>query len=115
MRTQARVEDLDPDLWDENDDAVVAPDITKGVRRSYPELIHCEPRWPLVSPDRASAANSGMESSQEEDMAAFKRRYAQIRAPTSRGGSKSGLGWLRAVIDIPVGCRSPRLNWNCSV
>ena len=56
MRTQARVEDLDHDLWEENDDAVVAPDVTKRVRRSYPELIHCAPRWPLVCPDRASAA-----------------------------------------------------------
>jgi hypothetical protein len=79
MPTQARVEGLNPDLRDENGYAVVAPDITKRVRRGYPEVIDDEPRWPCSRPASAAAEqwNGALAG---EAMAAFRRPPAQIRS-----------------------------------
>jgi hypothetical protein len=45
MRAQARVEGMNPDLWDENDYPIVDPDINKRVGRIYAEMILGEPKW----------------------------------------------------------------------
>jgi len=41
-RTQARIEGLDPSIWDEDDYAIL--DETK-VGRIYSQRIHGEPKW----------------------------------------------------------------------
>jgi hypothetical protein len=44
MRAQPRVEGLNPDIWAENDYAIIDPDINKRVGRIYPEIILGEPK-----------------------------------------------------------------------
>jgi hypothetical protein len=61
MRAQARIEGLNPDIWDENDYAVVDPDISKRVGRIYPEMILGEPNWLwFLQTEPAPPPNSGM-------------------------------------------------------
>jgi hypothetical protein len=45
MRDQGRIKGIDSDIWDENDDAVIAPNIAKCVDRIYPETIRGEQKW----------------------------------------------------------------------
>jgi hypothetical protein len=45
MRAQARVEGLNPDIWAEDDYAIIDPGINKRVSRIYPETAKGEPKW----------------------------------------------------------------------
>jgi hypothetical protein len=81
MCAQARVEGLNPDLWAEDDYAIVDPDINKRVGRIYPELIKGESKWMwFLQTELAPPPNSGKADSLEEAKAAFKRRYAEVKS-----------------------------------
>jgi hypothetical protein len=83
MRAQARVEGMNPHLWADDDYAIVDPDINKRVGRIYPELIKGERKWMwFLQTEPAPPPNSGVVSSLEEAMAAFKRRYQEVRGRT---------------------------------
>jgi hypothetical protein len=83
MRAQARVEGLNPDIWADDDYAIVDPDINKRVGRIYPEIILGEPKWLwFLQTEPAPPPNSGKADSLEEAKAAFKRRYAEVEGRT---------------------------------
>jgi hypothetical protein len=83
MRAQARIEGLNPDLWAEDDYAIVDPDINKRVGRIYLETIQGEPKWMwFLQTEPAPPPNSGVADSLDEAKAAFKRRYAEVRGRT---------------------------------
>jgi hypothetical protein len=80
MRARARVEGLNPDLWADDDYAIVDPDINKRVGRIYPEMILGEPKWLwFLQTEPAPPTNSGKADTLEEAKAAFKRRYAEVK------------------------------------
>jgi hypothetical protein len=80
MRAQARVEGLNPDIWDENDYAIVDPDLNKRVGRIYPEIILGESKWLwFLQTEPAPPPNSGKADTLEEAKAQFKRRYAEVK------------------------------------
>jgi hypothetical protein len=82
-RVQARIEGLNPDLWADDDYAVVDPDINKRVGRIYPELIKGERKWMwFLQTEPVPAPNSGVVNSLEEAKEAFKRRYLQVKSRT---------------------------------
>ena len=81
MRAQARVEGLNPDIWDEADYAIVDPDINKRVGRFYTEVILGEPKWMwFLQTEPASPPNSGKADSLEEAKAQYKRRDAEVKS-----------------------------------
>jgi hypothetical protein len=55
-RGQARVEGFDPNLWADDDYAIVDPDINKRVGRIYPEMILGARKWLWFLQTEASAA-----------------------------------------------------------
>jgi hypothetical protein len=80
MRAQARVEGLNPDIWADDDYAIVDPDLNKRVGRIYPEMIRGEPKWMwFLQTEPAPPPNSGVAGSLEEAKAAFKRRYQEVK------------------------------------
>jgi hypothetical protein len=80
MRAQARIEGLNPDIWAEDDYAIVDPDINKRVGRIYPEVILGEPKWLwFLQTELAPPPNSGKAGTLEEAKAAFKRRYSEVK------------------------------------
>jgi hypothetical protein len=83
MRAQARIEGLNPDIWDEHDYAIVDPDINKRVGRIYPEVILGRPMWLwFLQTEPATPPNSGKAGTLDEAKAAFKRRYQEVKGRT---------------------------------
>jgi hypothetical protein len=80
---QARIEGLDPDIWDENDYTIVDPDANKRVGRIYPETIRGEQQWLwFLQTEPAPPPNSGVADTFNEAQAAFKRRYSEVKGRT---------------------------------
>jgi hypothetical protein len=83
MRAQARVKGINPDIWAEDDYAIVDPDLNKRVGRIYPEVILGEPKWLwFLQTEPAPPPNSGKAGALEEAQAAFKRRYQEVKGRT---------------------------------
>jgi hypothetical protein len=76
-RTQARIEGLDPTIWDEDDYAIL--DETK-VGRLYTQRIHGEVKWVwCLQTDPAPPANRGIADTLDDAKAAFKKRYEEVK------------------------------------
>jgi len=81
---QARIEGWDPNIWGEDDYAVVDDTI---VGRVYREMILGKPKWwwflqqiPEAGPGRPiPPPNQGMADTLEEAQAAFAKRYEEVR------------------------------------
>ena len=75
---------LNPDIWDENDYAVVDPDINKRLGRIYPEAIRGESRWlwflQTEPARRRTAKRYGRLARGGEQ--AFKQRYQEVKGRT---------------------------------
>jgi len=76
-RAQARIEGLDPTIWDEEDYAIV--DETK-IGRIYQQRIHGELKWVwCLQTNPAPPLNRGVADTLDEAKAAFAKRYQEIR------------------------------------
>jgi len=76
-RTQARIEGLDPTIWDEDDYAIL--DEAK-VGRIYSQRIHGEPKWVWwQQTDPAPPPNTGIADALDDAKAAFKKRYEEVK------------------------------------
>jgi hypothetical protein len=81
---QARIEGWDPNIWGNDDYAVVEDTI---VGRIYRDMIIGKPKWrwflqqiPEAGPGRPiPPSNQGMAESLDEAQAAFKKRYEEVR------------------------------------
>jgi hypothetical protein len=74
-RAQALIEGLSPDIWGDNDYAVIDGETCIGC--VYPELIRGKTKWRwflLVMPP-----NNGITNSLDEAETEFKERYAQVQ------------------------------------
>jgi hypothetical protein len=83
---QSRIEGGTPELWDnENDYAIVDPDINKRLGRIYLEMILGEPKWLwFLQTEPAPLPNSGKADTLDEAKTQFKQRYLQVRAGRDR-------------------------------
>jgi hypothetical protein len=80
-KAQALIAGWNPNIWGEDDYCVLDGDVVVG--RIYPELIKGERKWMwFLQTEPAPPPNSGVVSSLEEAMAAFKRRYQEVRGRT---------------------------------
>jgi hypothetical protein len=71
---------LNPDIWADDDYAIVDPDLNKRVGRIYPEMILASRSGcGSCRPEPAPPPNSGEADSLEEARVAFKRRYAEVK------------------------------------
>jgi len=76
-RAQARIERLDPKIWDEDDYAIL--DETK-VGRIYSQRIHGELKWVwCLQTDSAPPPNTGIADTLDGAKAAFRKRYEEVR------------------------------------
>jgi hypothetical protein len=76
-RAQARIDGLDPTIWDENDYAIL--DETK-VGRIYTQRIHGEMKWIwYLQTNPAPPPNRGIADTLDDAKAAFKGRYAEVK------------------------------------
>jgi hypothetical protein len=76
-RAQARIEGLDPTIWDDDDYAIV--DETK-VGRIYTHRIHGEMKWVwCLQTDPAPPPNTGVADTLDDAKAAFKKRYEEVK------------------------------------
>jgi hypothetical protein len=81
-RAQALIEGLNPDIWGEDDYAVIDGEACVGC--VYPELIHGETKWRwflLILPP-----NNGITNSLDEAKTVIKERYDQVRAKSEQCG-----------------------------
>jgi hypothetical protein len=77
MRAQAHIEGLDPNIWSEDDYAVV--DETR-IGRIYKEPIHGEPKWLwFLQTVPAPPPNQGIADTLDEAKAALKKRYEEMK------------------------------------
>ena len=80
MRQQARLEGLNPELWAQDDYAVIDADIARRVGRIY----RSDPKWVwLLETEPGPQPNSGAANTLEEAAAAFKRRYQEVKGRTA--------------------------------
>jgi hypothetical protein len=76
-RTQARIEGLDPSIWDEDDYAIL--DEAK-VGRLYTQRIHGEMKWVwCLQTDPAPPPNTGIADTLGDAKAAFRKRYEEVK------------------------------------
>jgi hypothetical protein len=74
---QARIDGLDPTIWDEDDYAIL--DEAK-VGRLYTQRIHGEMKWVwCLQTDPAPPPNTGIADTLDDAKAAFKKRYEEVK------------------------------------
>jgi hypothetical protein len=79
MSQQAGLEGLNPDLWGEDDYAVIDPDVARRVGRVY----RSDRKWMwFLQTEPAPPPDSGTANTLEEAAAAFKRRYREVKGGT---------------------------------
>jgi hypothetical protein len=76
-RAQAHIDGLDPNIWSEDDYAIV--DETP-IGRIYSERNHSEMKWLwFLQTDPAPPPNKGIADTLDEAKSAFKKRYAEVK------------------------------------
>jgi hypothetical protein len=74
---QARIDGLDPDIWGEDDYAIVDETL---IGRIYSERIHGEMKWLwFLQTIPAPQPNQGIADTLEEAKAALKKRYGEVK------------------------------------